>query len=350
MMTLERFVAIDHVCAWPQLTRLADGRLSAILFNQPTHGRTEGQVECWLSDDDGRMWRKAGVPVRHGPGENRMNHAVGLAADNSLLVIVSGFDGRPPAGSKTEPANPSNILDPIVSRSSDGGHTWHVTSVIRQKEVAGEGWALIPNGPIVTLESGRMLAAFYHVPQAGSEVKNISHTLLFISDDQGRTWRKHTTIAADNYNECALLGLDQGRVLAAVRTAVNQTLDLYISDDAGDTWRKHANVTGAYEHPGHLLKLPDGRVLLTYGVRHPHGLGLACRVSPDRGESWRRPHAMLTIDEGEHYDAGYPSCVLVGEDHIVTVYYTKRSPAHQRYHMAAAIWNWREEFKRGFDK
>lgn len=350
MLNLERYVAIDNVCAWPQLTRLSDGRLSAILFNQPTHGRTEGQVECWLSDDDGRIWRRAGVPVVPNRGENRMNHAVGLAPDGDLVVIVSGFDGRPPAGSTLEPANPSNILAPIVSRSSDGGHTWHATQAIAQKEVAGEGYALIPNGPIATLRTGRMLAVFYQAPQASSGLRNVSHTLLFASDDQGRTWRKHATIAADHYNECALLALEDGRVLAAARTAINQTLDLYLSDDSGDTWRRHTNLTGAYEHPGHLLALPDGRILLTYGVRHPHGLALACRVSPDRGETWRRPHALLSIDDAEHYDAGYPSCALVGEDHIVTAYYSKRSPTHQRYHMGVAIWNWREEFKRGFDK
>jgi hypothetical protein len=42
-----RLIAIDNVCAWPNLVKLKDGSLVAIVLNQPNHGRTEGDVDCW---------------------------------------------------------------------------------------------------------------------------------------------------------------------------------------------------------------------------------------------------------------------------------------------------------------
>lgn len=36
---MERYVAIDGVCAWPNLTSLPSGELVATVFNQPCHGR-----------------------------------------------------------------------------------------------------------------------------------------------------------------------------------------------------------------------------------------------------------------------------------------------------------------------
>src|SRR5207244_167589 len=76
----QRFVAIDNVCAWPNLTRLRDGTLIATIFNQPSHGKAEGDVECWASTD-GRFWTKRGTAAPHEPSANRMNVAAGAAGD-----------------------------------------------------------------------------------------------------------------------------------------------------------------------------------------------------------------------------------------------------------------------------
>ena len=74
----DRFIAIDNVCAWPNLTVLNDGTIIASIFNKPSHGRGEGDVECWASQN-GHFWKKRGVPSRHTPKTNRMNVAAGLA-------------------------------------------------------------------------------------------------------------------------------------------------------------------------------------------------------------------------------------------------------------------------------
>ncbi|MEW6755014.1 MAG: hypothetical protein AB1505_29130, partial [Candidatus Latescibacterota bacterium] len=120
---MERYVAVDDVCAWPNLTRLLDGGIAALIFNQPTHGQWEGDVECWVSRDEGRLWHRAGVAAPHEPGTNRMNLAAGLAGDGALVALVSGYDRRPPRGQAGDFAG-TTVLPLWVCRSQDGGATW----------------------------------------------------------------------------------------------------------------------------------------------------------------------------------------------------------------------------------
>ena len=55
---IQRFVAIDNVCAWPNLTLMADGSINTTIFGQPSHGQVAGAAECWNSKD-GQFWRNA---------------------------------------------------------------------------------------------------------------------------------------------------------------------------------------------------------------------------------------------------------------------------------------------------
>jgi len=119
-------VAIDNVCAWPNLTRLRDGTLIATIFNQPSHGLLAGDVECWASRDGGASWTKRGTPApRESEDSNRMNVAAGLAGNGDLLVIASGWSSRDAAG-KPGQAFRERILPAWVSRSRDGGQTWTI--------------------------------------------------------------------------------------------------------------------------------------------------------------------------------------------------------------------------------
>ena len=63
MPIAETHVAIQGVCAWPNLQKLPDGTIIATIFNQPCHGLWSGDVECWASTDEGRTWQLRGVPA-----------------------------------------------------------------------------------------------------------------------------------------------------------------------------------------------------------------------------------------------------------------------------------------------
>jgi len=85
-MTIETHVGIQGVCAWPNLQRMQDGTLLATIFNQPCHGLWEGDLDCWVSLDEGQSWQFRGRPAPHEPGTNRMNCAVGLAGNGDLVA------------------------------------------------------------------------------------------------------------------------------------------------------------------------------------------------------------------------------------------------------------------------
>lgn len=330
---MERYVAIDNVCAWPNLTRLPDGTLVAVIFDQPTHGGWEGDVVAWASEDDGRTWHFRGVAAPHEPGTNRMNVAAGLAHDGSLLVLASGWSRRGPVGEASSP-HTGEVLDPWICRSTDGGRTWARVGTLRgpaDGPPPGTVEHLIPFGDIVPLPGGDLGVCLYGLVPGGD-----NRALFYASGDVGLTWLPRGVIRAGNANETAPLVLPGGRLLAAARTLGDQHLDLLASDDDGATWAECGALTLGAQHPGHLLRLDDGRVLLTYGIRNRGLYGVGARLSEDDGLTWGAPRVLAALEGST--DGGYPSTVQVEGGTLVTAYYSNGIPWHQRYHMGVVRW------------
>ena len=333
----ERYVAIDNVCAWPNLTKMPDGSIVATIFNQPCHGLWEGDVECWGSEDGGRTWSLRGTPAPHESGTCRMNVAAGLAANGDLVVLASGWSGRPPKGRTAGFAPPARRLPPWVCRSADGGRTWSVDqspSAVRLPDGMDredrDSLLFKPFGDIARLP-GALGAAFYH---DGGTVWMVS------SDNDGRTWTRHTVISDWHRGETAVLRLPSGRLLAASRTEgeVGGTtpdvgLRLFSSDDDGQNWIEGRDLTVPSQHPGHLCCLPDGRVVLTYGMRDLAGIGV--RVSSDHGRTWDEPQVLVQLEPA---DLGYPATVPGEDGALVTAWYSGGITTHPCYHMGVAVW------------
>ena len=317
-------VAIEGVCAWPNLTVLPDGSIVATIFNQPSHGTTAGDVECWASEDGGRTWRRRGTPAEHeNEHSNRMNVAAGLANNGDLLVIASGWTGLLPSGEVGRPFR-EHILPPWVSRSADGGRTWSV-----DKQAFPGDWPeaarhhyspeaiCVPFGDILPGEDGMLRVAMY----TGSRGAGF----VFRSTDDGKTWGEPVAFA-DNavLNEPAIFHLGGGNWLAATRA---NGLDLYASDDDAKSWSHRKKVTGAAQHPGHIMRLSDDRLLLTYGNRlEPRGIDM--RLSGDEGQTWTDPVRVADFQG----DGGYPSSVQLPDGQVLTAFYG------QPYHMGVVLW------------
>lgn len=349
---LAHAVAVKNVCAWPNLTPLADGSVVATIFNQPCHGQWEGDVDCWATTDGGASWQLRGTPAPHEPTTNRMNVAAGRNAKGELIVLASGWSHRPLPPPKGEPAGhgpPATILPTWVCRSADGGRTWTrgdgVEPPTKSRLAAAGTLALsdrvIPFGDIIGIGGGKLGACLY----AWDPGTKTHASYFFTSADDGATWSIAGIIGADGLNETTPLRLADGDLLACARThweeqpGKEQRLELFRSTDNGATWRRERPLTTPMEHPAHLLHLADGRILLTYGDRNaakesPEGRGIEVRVSADGGRTWSKPERIASF-EG---DGGYPATVQLAGGTLLTAFYAKRTAMHDGYQMATVTW------------
>jgi hypothetical protein len=323
-------VAIQGVCAWPNLMRLPDGTLLAIVFNQPCHGRWEGDVDCWASTDNGESWRFRGRPAPHEAGANRMNVAAGPAANGDVLVLASGWSHRGKPYEEPVPFSQASTLAAWVCRSSDQGRTWRKTGVL-PKPPADATTQYIPFGKIERAEDGSLRVSAY---MGISSERNASYMLA--SADDGNTWTLRSMIA-ENRNETDLLPMGGGRWLAIARGAIRHqdNVNLFESLDDGKSWSPAQPLSLPRQHPGHLLRLADGRLLATYGNRCPGAFGVDARMSWDNGSTWLYP---IRVSSMTSNDGGYPASVQLADGSVVTAFYQQVSgPYH--YEMVVTSWN-----------
>ncbi len=322
---MERIIAIENVCAWPNLVALPGGELLAIIFNQPIHGLDEGSLECWSSLDGGKTWARKGVPAPHEPGKNRMHFAVGLDRSEKLFVLSSGFELN------------NGKLGPLegiwISCSTDGGRTWQVNKTPGLPETHP---LMIPYGKIVCHEDGKLSAAAYLSEGRGRP----SRTWFLRSDDSGESWNSHSQIGEGDTNETAILRLLDGQWLAAARTHVDHHVELYRRVDGEKSWRQSGPLTLPMQHPADLLLLKDGGILLTYGLRNRGLFGIGGRISQDQGGTWGAPFVLTQF--GEATDCGYPSSAQMENGAMVTGYYSDLVERYSEYHMGVLQWHLEE--------
>jgi len=340
----ERYIAIDAACAWPRLTVLPNGEISALIWPHPNHGFVQGAAECWNSTDDGRTWQRVGVPVPNAPGTNRMNGAAGVTADGTYVVVVAGWPRPylPPwKGTLADEAKLPEVfkdlrtLPPVPAVSKDNGRTWiqyPELDVPRQSS----GNSVTPFGRIAPLRGGGIGMMMY-----GDEV------WFYVSVDGGHTWQRRGNVAGDRaHNETTWIELENGDLLAAARGTVNSCLDAYRSADGGVTWKPEGPLTLNGQHPADLTRLSDGRILLSFGVRTPGLWGVAVRFGDRTGRQWSSPQVLVDFEDSSDHpreadprrDGGYPSSVVAADGTIVTAYYCRGVPAHYRYHMGVVRW------------
>lgn len=329
---IRQVVAVENVCAWPNLTLLPDGEIIVVFHNQPSHGQQSGDIDCWASRD-GLNWEKRSTVTRHEPGTVRMNHAAGLAGNGDLVVLCSGWTNvKQPERPKQKPFR-DDILRSWVLRSADGGRTWET----RDEFPAADGnWSEhIPFGDIWSSGDGVLHVSTYQgefTDPAQSTATKGWRSWHFRSRDDGRTWEP-VSVISPRHNETDLFPLGDGRWLAAARA---DAMDLFFSEDNGMSWSETpTRVTERNEINGHLMRLADGRLLLSYGVRIAGRFGVCGKLSEDDGSTWGDP---LRLAVADHRDCGYPSSVQLADGTIVTAWYAKESPVHAGYHLGVTVW------------
>ena len=194
-------------------------------------------------------------------------------------------------------------LKAYVRRSTDDAKTWSAPVLVTPED----GYHVMNNARVIQLRSGRLLAPVATSKQVWTKNDDF-RTVVYFSDDDGRTWKRGRTLLSAPKRgamEPGLIELKDGRVMQIIRTQTGYIWRSF-SSDGGDTWTDAAawNIE-APEAPSTLVALPgSGDWLLVWnpnvawtnpektvlganhgGARTP----LATMISKDEGKTWSQP-------------------------------------------------------------
>ena len=210
--------------------QLKDGRLLFVYTHFTSGGgdHSGAHLAGRFSNDGGRTWTAKDVLVVR--NEGKMN-----VMSVSLLRLRSGaialFYLR---------KNSLYDCRPLMRTSSDEAKTWSApVEVIGQKDM---GYYVLNNDRVVQLKSGRLVAPVSRHSVPGQKWSGRGVILCFLSDDEGKTWRRsrgeltgktakrHVTL-----QEPGVVELKDGRLLMWMRTTAGSQYQSF-SKDGGETW------------------------------------------------------------------------------------------------------------------
>ncbi|MEW6303555.1 MAG: sialidase family protein [Verrucomicrobiota bacterium] len=236
--------------------------------------------------------------------------------------------------------NSKTDLDVLVRRSKDDAKTWSEPVLV----TAEPGYYVMNNARVLRLKSGRIVCPTSFTGEVWTKKEEFK-TVMYYSDDDGRTWKRGKGMASCPQRgamEPGLLELKDGRVLQIIRTQVGQIWHAH-SSDGGDTWTEAAPWTmAAPESPSTLARMPDGNLLLVYnptvklggdhaGPRTP----LVAAVSKDEGATWSEPK-IIESDLTATY--AYTSVTFHDGRVLLTYYVAKGGLLSQKFKSVPLGW------------
>lgn len=198
----------------------------------------------------------------------------------------------------------------MLSRSTDGGHTWSKAVTIQDEPDVDDR-----NVAIACLSDTDWLACYNTYTRDG-----VSRTLTLRTKDGGKTWSKPQLVCdLDARTRAAPVKLSTGEiVLPFYRAPGDQSLAAVSSDDA-KSWSvvEIANYPGFVGDEWDLAELPDGRLLGIIRNSAPNNGGWFYKTeSSDRGKTWS--HAEKTNLRDSRSTS--PAQIFVQEGRPVVIY------------------------------
>jgi len=324
--------------AFPTLVRLDSGDLLAG-FSVGGGPNATGSTECARSRDGGKTWScQTAILPRGKDPDTTSSLRLSRTADGTLLAYgarVYPVDGKHKFGHQIK-------REPVLCRSTDGGFNWSRPEVI-PSPVPGP---FEVSNPVVVLQDGRWLApaATLAAPERLGE-----QVVAFISEDQGKTWGRMTTVMRDpegvkGFFEQKVIELEPGRILAAAWTVrMGDYSDLEdhfaVSNDGGQSWGP-ALPTGIRGQTLTPVWLGGDRMLVLYNRRYGQQGVQMCLVRFNdtawtveyEGTLWdatssrqRSPSVTSGIDEFDSFAFGLPSALRLDEETLLAVHWCKES-------------------------
>ena len=308
-----------HTFRIPALIVTKKGTLLAFCEGRKATRQDFGDIDLVLkrSTDLGRSWSELVVVHEEGGSEKVTIGNPCAVVDQSTGVVWLAFC--------------RNNNDVFVTHSDDDGKTWarprNITSNVKKPS-----WHWVATGPGVGIQlakgphAGRLLIPGDHNPMEGEPTPaHGSH--VFHSDDHGKTWRLGGELQGGAIGEPQIVELDDGSVLANVRSNVGRHRAIAVSTDAGRTWGKTRRDKALIEGEpggcqGSILRYTSkgagdkNRILFSNPANVERRARMTVRISYDEAKSW--PIGKL-LHEGP---SGY-SCLTVLPDMSIGLLYER---------------------------
>ena len=276
---------------------LQDGRILfaySRYYGDSSDDDASADIAARYSSDNGRTWTTNDeIIVRNEGGRNVMSV--------SLLRLHSGeialFYLR---------KNSSSDCRPVLRRSFDEGKTWGEPTDCITDEVA---YYVLNNDRVIQLKDGRLLFPVSQHCWTNGEIGQQGKVLVYISDDNGRTWRRgKSTLEARSPDgrrlatqEPGVVELKDGRILMWIRTDGGCQYMCH-SADRGETWSepKPSPLVSPLS-PASIKRLPTGDLLALW---NDHASRPEMKTKGDKwANGWRSPlAAAISRDEGSTWD------------------------------------------------
>ena len=311
------------------------------------------QGEVFHSKDLGKTWSLLATSPSFCPPlpeglivSDHSCYGIGVTDQGTILLVwaLRYNDGRK-HGSSASADQPqvheddSYCMDTWMTRSCDRGQTWEPTTPLDPSPFD----AICDQATLLQLRDGRIIVplrvqACSRPGRTLSLSENALSSILYCSDDDGRTWSQLSRFP-DHSPEPDLLELPGGEILAYIRyqrcklpddppelatdqrlysapgaptdlgQAVFQHSAFSSSADGGKTWAPPRLVTGSAQQSGSLVRLSDGTLIMTFGR-----YGQRFMLSYDDGQTWGKAVYQL-------YQCGqYARSIALNDDTIVTVH------------------------------
>ena len=283
-------------------------------YQGPFVTRGDGSVLCLdkrhalVSSDDGKTWKRHALFKDTERFLARPERAI--VRTRNGVVVFAFMNEKEKHLDRKDWRN--SYLPVYVTRSLDDGLTWEAPRKIQ------DGWCGAVR-TIVELESGRLVLPCQVGITTETAIRHVAHS--FVSDDEGKTWKRSNTIDLGGKGshagamEPTIVELKDGRLYMLIRTSLPWEDKIWFweasSSDGGLTW-DHVHNSGILASTccGALARLQSDRIVLLWNRpeegkpynRHTRA-ELAAAFSLDECRTWSKPVVVShrPLQEGEKY-------------------------------------------------
>lgn len=266
----------------PALLELPNGDMLCCWFAGTYEGSADIRIICSRLERDGDRWSKP-VDISGDPTRSEQNPSLFYGPDDAVWAIYTAQLDR-----QVGKDNMQFTSQIRCQKSTDGGRTWGPYETLFAREGS------FCRQPIQVLANGRWIFGNWLCTDSVDGLSG-DPTAFQISDDQGKTWRQVDMPNSRGRVHANVVEMDDGHLLAFMRSREADFIYRSESFDWGDTWSEPKPTPLPNNNSSiSALRLQSGRVAIAYNP--------TCTPDPKPGKAaWpglRCPVAVALSEDG----------------------------------------------------